>query len=522
MDFSKFLKDAAPAPAPAAAATRKRKTDPAAAATPLLDVDNPAAAVLSANQRRVLQYVAEGKNVFMTGRAGCGKSRVTAVLAECLKGADTPFEITASTGIAAEPLGGRTLHQLLCLVPGKDLEACIKSASYRSKAAAIKALKVLFIDEVSMLSAETMELALGVLRAVRPKRMGLPVFVLVGDFCQLAPVPSRGPGAPKTSLLLESPVWKSLELHTVLLRDSWRQSSANPKFLRVLDEARFAELSADSIAYLAARQGVTLALPEGVEPTYLTPLRDEVDSMNSSKLAALPGAVTEFVASVFIGSRDATTQEVSRWLPSRDVDLAAETAGTPHAGVAAKLKAVRVSAPRAASVQDIFSIVHDAAAMLTNSNMEPVLRLKVGAQVMFVANLSERIVNGTRGVVRKIEADGNVTVQLLSGASVAVQPVNRTRPFPSLSTATKEACLVYSQLPLKLAWSITVHKAQGMNLDAARADLGPSNFAHGQVYVTLSRMRDVEGLELVKFDPTAVRADPFVVAWYKALDAEDA
>ena len=533
MDFSKFVKGAVPdkvadaafaamaaAPPPAASKpTRKRK---AAAAEPppvLLDVDNPAAAVLSTNQRQVLAHVAAGHNVFMTGRAGCGKSRVTEVLATCLRDAGTAYEITASTGIAAEPLGGKTLHQLLCLVPGADLAACVKRASYREKAAPIKAMKVLFIDEVSMLSAETMQLALDVIRAVRPKRAAMPVLVLVGDFCQLAPVMRDG----SATLLLESALWKSLELRVVLLRDSFRQGTANPDFLRVLDEARFGELSDTSVAFLRSRLDAALEHPEDVEPTHLAPLRDNVDAINTTKLAALPGAAIEFVGSIFVGWRmpglGGGAGDVLPVPGTRVLDVATEFKDSPHAAVASKLRALHVSVPRAASAQDVVTLLHGAASMVSNSNMDPVLKLKAGAQVMFVANISSTVVNGTRGVVTAITAAGAVTVKLLSGVSMLVAPVCRTQPFAAATAGTKEGVLVYSQLPLKLAWAITVHKAQGMNLDLAQMNLGRSVFTTGQAYVTLSRMRSPEGMMLTDFDVASVRADPFVVAWYKAAEA---
>ena len=530
MDFSKFSKAktvvAAVTPEPEAAAaaaatkpkagTRKRKTAETTC-EPLLDVANPAAGVLSDNQKRVLQYVANGKNVFMTGRAGCGKSRVTEVLATCLRDAGTPYAITASTGIAAEPLGGMTLHQFLSIVPGSDMATCVKRASYKTNATRIKSVKVLFIDEVSMLSAEVMELAIGVLTAVRSKKAGLPVLVLVGDFCQLAPVGNREPA----TLFLESPIWKTLAPETVLLRDSWRQGTGNPAFLRVLDEVRFGELSEESIAFLRAHVGVKLDYPSDVEPTHLAPLREDVGSINASKLAALPGAAAEFVGSVYVGTRDVGGPPVyTRLGPSRVLDTRTEFKGSVHEGVANKLNTLHVSIPRMASMQDVTSILHDAAAMVSNSNMEPVLRLKVGAQVMFVANVSVSVVNGTRGVVTDISAEGAVTVKLLNDTSIVVQPVCRTRPFPAASTPTKEAALVYSQLPLKLAWAITVHKAQGMNLDLATMDLGPSIFTTGQAYVTLSRMRSDAGMTLTRFEPSAVRADAFVVNWYKAAESK--
>ena len=547
MDFTKFVHGGAGgsstkidvakvAVAAPPSASRKRKA-PAVATeqTPLFDINNPAIAVLSDNQRQVLQHVAAGRNVFMTGRAGCGKSRVTEVLATCLRDAGTAFEITASTGIAAEPLGGKTLHQFLCMVPGADLAACVKRAKY--KAEPIKAIKVMFIDEVSMLSAEVMALALDVLRAVRNKRAGLPVLVLVGDFCQLAPVGRSGPATQ----LLESAVWKSMALHTVILRDSWRQGTGNPEFLRVLDEARFAELSAASLDFLRRRTGARLVHPPDIEPTHLSSLCDDVDAINTSKLAELPGKAVNFFGQVYVATRTAAAAGGGGLCPAeraplqRVLDVRTEFKDSVHAGVTSKLTQLRVCVPRAASVQDVTGIVHDAASMVSNSSMQPLLQLKVGAQVMFVANISSSVVNGTRGVVTGISEDDaeaaggsgsgssesrrTVTVRLLSGVSMSVQTVKRTRPYAPACTTTKDGLLVFEQLPLKLAWAITAHKSQGMSLSLASLDVGRTVFTTGQAYVLLSRMCHHEGFTLTAFEPSAVRADPFVVAWYKAAEA---
>lgn len=493
----------------------------------LFSVDTPLTADLSAAQRSVLHAVANRENVFMTGRGGCGKSKTINALVDAARDAGVVVDVTATTGIAAEPLGGTTLHTFACLkFEGTTADAIKTALAYHKER--LRACQILIIDEVSMASPELLRQVLDVLDAVRLKRMPRPVIVLVGDFCQLAPVADDAVVTPR--VLFESDVWTELALRVIVLQDSWRQS--NVEFLRVLDEARFGELSPDSVAFLREHVGKRLDTATGIWPTVLTPHRSSADAVNVRQLQALDTEAFVFPARAYVGvplcmpDKAGSAQSAVKWeaIPGSS-DVSADVEGR-------QLRALFPTGLYSPRKSDFLFAVR---AMMKNS-LAPRLTLKVGAQVMFVANVSASVVNGSRGVITAITpptsaaapaaattvADSvhaaplpTVTVRLLNGASVKVAPFSRTRAFP-LSRHPK-AAIVYEQLPLQLAWAITIHKSQGMSMDCAELDIGTGVFATGQAYVALSRLRDADGMSLRRFDPAGIKANPTVVAWYKAL-----
>lgn len=474
----------------AAAGDATRKTSPL-----LCMEDVPEVERLTASQRRVLDAVQSRRNTFFTGRAGCGKSEIIRCLVKCLRAAGTMHAVVAPTGIAAEQVGGVTLHSFIGLNDELDMDVCIQRAK-RYKRRELSDLRVLIIDEVSMLSEETFMKTLQILRVFHP--VALPVLVLVGDFLQLPPVQGK--------MLLNSVTWNSLALVTILLPDCFRQDKGS-LFLKALDEARMGCLSEDSVALLQSRVGVEIESGD-IEPTILMSHRHGVEDINKQRLQALvkeTGArIVEFPASVYHGSRD----DSGVWTKSEDLysDLPSGMDTLPH-----QLRGLDVTLP------DDKSAWMDAASLVSSSTFAPVLKLAVGAQVVFVANVSPpSIVNGTRGVVDSWDSYGKPIVKLVNGGMVTVEPWQRTR---NLDKTKENPCLVYEQLPLQLAWALTIHKSQGMTLDMAKLDLG-SLFSYGQGYVCLSRLTCLEGMTLISFNPKGITADPAVVEWYKSKDEE--
>ena len=212
----------------------------------------------------------------------------------------------------------------------------------------------------------------------------------------------------------------------------------------------------------------------------------------------------EFPAAVYHGSRD----DSGVWTRAEELfsDLPAGMDSLPY-----QLRGLDVNLPLE---KDAWM---DAAAFVGSSTFKPLLRLAVGAQVVFIANIAPPgIVNGTRGVLERFGADGNPVVKLVSGGRVSVSRWQRAK---SLDKSRENPCLVYEQLPLQLAWALTIHKSQGMTLDMAKLDLGKL-FSHGQAYVAMSRLRCLEGMSLISFNPKGVTANAAVVAWYKAREEE--
>jgi ATP-dependent DNA helicase PIF1 len=468
------------------ASSRSVKKDVSAPAAdtsaPLFDISHELVSELSSTQKPALDLILQGKNIFLTGAAGSGKSKVVHVLAQLLTAAGTPFAITASTGIAAEPFqqyGSTTIDAFASMTPDCTLDHALKYATSKKGKARIGAPRVLIIDEVSMISSERAEMLVAILKAVRKS---LPVLVLTGDFCQLDPV--------KGSSLLNSAVWSALRVVPFFLVDNWRQRT-DEDFKSILDAARFGSLSDKDIRVLQGRVGIRLQ-SHGVKPTYLTSRRHEADRENEEELAKLGSEEHVFFGEVYMA-----TQSQAKGLV-RDAD-AARVSEDP--------------CPMFAT-SHVDDFIKAAKGMLAQSNTEPRLVLKEGAQVIFTCNVSPpTLVNGSRGVVSSI-AGGVVTVRLLTGAEVVVAPFLSQRPLPFVGPG---AVMVYAQLPLKLAWGITIHKSQGMSLDFAKVDIGGDIFADGQAYVALSRVRTLEGLTLKAFVPQSVRAKAEVVAFYRAL-----
>jgi ATP-dependent DNA helicase PIF1 len=483
---------------------------------PLVDLDVPSMASLTCDQLRVMHAVNAGQHVFLTGCAGCGKTRTALALRDGLAAAGTAFDLTASTGVAAELLGGCTLHSLLCL--RKDDEADPKEAVKRArrwKRARLQALRVLLIDEVSMLSAETLELALEVLRGVRGAA-GLPVLVLVGDFLQLAPV--------EGTLALESPVWQGLAPTIVCLGKSFRQAD-DAAFVDLLNDVRVGRISEKTHLALQSRVDAPVVVPSAdVKPTVLMALRNSVDTVNARHLLALPGDTVVLRARVYVASRASTGDP---WAP---VARSSPPCLPGGATMPAALVGLDVSVPQGV---DHWAFVTEAAAMASASltTTPSILTLRAGAQVMFTANLGNGIVNGTRGVVVEF-VGGLPKVQLASGAMVVPLPVVRTRLLPqNLQPAArrrvvedtsdlgfKEAelgpVLACAQVPLVLAWALTIHKCQGSCVTLAEISLNV--FAKGQAYVALSRATSLDSITLRDYDPDSITADEAVVAWYDA------
>jgi ATP-dependent DNA helicase PIF1 len=474
--------DGAAADAPPAA---KRNTT-----GPLFDMESALVGQLSDTQRPALDLILQGKNVFLTGAAGSGKSKLVHVLAQLLTEADTPFAITASTGIAAEPFqayGSTTIDAFTGITPKGTPEAmlanAIKTASSAKGRKRISAPRILIIDEVSMISKEKAEMIVAVLKTVHKS---LPIIVFTGDFCQLDPVSG--------STLLNSDIWKSLAIVPFLLVDNWRQKG-DEDFKAVLDAARFGSLSNKDILILEQRLGMRLQ-SNGVTPTYLTARRAKAEEKNAEELAKLGTPEHVFVGEIYQGTVEA----------GGGVRRAPD--GVPFGTAPCPLfLAPQYMAAHSADFQRM------ATDMLRQSNTEPRLVLKVGAQVLFTCNVSPpTLVNGSRGVVTAI-ADGAVTVRLMSGVEVAVVPFLSQQPLPY----DKGLVMVYAQLPLMLAWGITIHKAQGMSLDFADVDIGGDIFADGQAYVALSRARSLGGLSLTAFRRQSIKAKPEVVAFYRSL-----
>ena len=438
---------------------------------------------LNDEQQMAFDFLLTGQNVALLGPAGVGKSYLLSAINNdfpgmarriaMARGEDRRLprvQLCALTGCAALLLGhkAKTLHSWAGIGLGKGTvqELYLKIRKNRKVMQHWILTDLLIIDEVSMLTAELLDKLNELGKKIRGSKApfgGLQV-LLVGDFFQLPPV-SRDEAV---QFAFESKAWKEGISVTVELTQIQRQKDAG--FQQILKEARMGSLSKESCDILVARQGLAWRKNK-IKPTLLFPRRSEVDMINESNLRALKGKREIYKARLaYDGKMPAGFKEVDE--------------GFQQA-------LARFDTDAAYAVQ---------------------LELVQDAQVMLIANVDPGagLVNGSRGVlVGFCETTGLPIVEFLNGVR---------RPMGSHSWPIEEYPFVSrTQIPLRLAWSITTHKIQGASLDCALVDIGSGNFEYGQAYVALSRTRTLEGLFVHDFDPAAFRAHPTVKAFYKGL-----
>lgn len=382
-------------------------------------------------QSQALDILKSGKNVYLTGAAGSGKTYVLNKYISYLRERGVFVGVTASTGIAATHINGITIHSWSGIGISDDLSDDKIDALTKKKylLKRFDKARVLIIDEVSMLSSDVFDVVERVSRAMKSSSRpfgGLQV-VLSGDFFQLPPIARDRENA---QFAYYSDAWRNMNIHTCYLDEQFRHR--DKALMDILYEMRSGNVSDNAKNEL--RKYSENNLPKSVVPIRLYTHNVDVDALNKKELGKLPRKEHRF-----------------------------EMKMKGKANVVDRLK---------------------------NGVLAPeTLELKKGAAVMFVKNNFEGgYVNGTLGTIEGFDGRTPI-VKTLSGKNISV--------FPAEWMVEEDGRVIASveQLPLRLAWAITVHKSQGMSLDAAEIDLSKS-FVPGQGYVALSRLSTLKGLVL--------------------------
>lgn len=422
---------------------------------PYVGADDTQPVILTDELRHALTLLHGGHDLFLTGKAGTGKSTLVRHFLDETQHATL---VAAPTGIAALNVGGYTIHRLFGFRPGHTIDH-VRSTEYRPGrfAGALSRVRTLVLDEVSMIRADVFDMIAVALERFGPDPtlpFGGVQLVLVGDLYQLPPVVSTSDrawfdGQYDTPYFFSAHHFSPDYFPTVDLTHVFRQSG-DPELTRILNSLREGVLVGHARERLNERTDPDFTPPDDEFWLTLTTTNRRAAAHNNRRLDRLPGAVLSLEASV--------TGEFAEFEPP-------------------------------------------------TSEM---LRIKVGAQIMMLTNdPHNRWVNGTIGRVLDAthehrdglrERGPVVVVGFTGGEVVEVEPHtwDITRPFASDDAVRHEVIGTYTQFPFALAWAITIHKSQGQTLDRLVVDLSGGTFAAGQLYVALSRCRSLAGLVLTR------------------------
>lgn len=420
--------------------------------------------ILSPIFKQTLELLEHGSDhLFITGRAGTGKSTL---LTHFHKNTNKPHVILAPTGVAAVNVGGATIHSFFGFKPNITLDKAWSLGGKTKKTKLYQNLDLIIIDEISMVRADHLDCVDAFLRRVctSSKPFGGKRVVFFGDLYQLPPVVTRDEvgifrARYPTPYFFSADVMSRLALTYVELDHIYRQTEED--FIAVLNALREGDIHPTHLDLLNTRLAPDYAPPPEEYVVNLTGTNQTASDYNTYQLNSLEGESHDFYA-LTTGRFDSRTDP----------------------------------APRE-------------------------LTLKIGAQVMLTANdPDKRYVNGTVGRVEEIGWENSlpiVSVRLKNKKLVDVAPTTwemfsfdyneKSRRISSDVVGT------YTQLPLMLAWAVTIHKAQGKTFDRVIIDL-PQSFAHGQTYVALSRATSLSGIYLRRpLTPHHIIMDPAVTSW---------
>jgi ATP-dependent DNA helicase PIF1 len=404
-------------------------------------------------------------HLFVTGRAGTGKSTLLTCLRDLVAG---EMVVVAPTGLAAVNVGGQTIHSFFGLPPRLIRPEDIRRSR---NGGLMRKLKFLVIDEVSMVRSDLMwaiDQALRVNRGRPREPFGGVRLALFGDLHQLPPVINDGEVASHLDSAYGGPFFFSVPAlrdppgtYLIELAHVFRQR--DEALLRVLNRVREGEADEDDLRLLNERVHPIRTLSDGEPYVILTPTNAAAGRINVAYLEALAGAPHQYAASV--------TGEYSPSAQPTDATLT----------------------------------------------------LKRGAKVMLLRNdPDKRWVNGTIARIGRLQ-EKRVWVEINGEEHEVEQASWESRRYAYDKAAEKIVETVagtFRQYPLRLAWALTIHKSQGLTLDKVYIDLGRGTFAHGQAYVALSRCRSLEGLALARpLKPSDILFDSSAMGYRRMFDA---
>jgi len=410
---------------------------------------------LNFEQASALKSFKSGKNIFLTGPAGTGKSVTLSKIKDHCESSRLNFGMTATTGTASFLIGGKTIHSFLGIGLAKEsAKQIFEYVRYKLSHTAkkLRELQVLIIDEISMLDVELFDKISEYLCYMRKntKPFGGLQIVLTGDFCQLEPVSGN--------YCFTSTIWNDLNLKTIYLHKLIRQDG-DLEFQNILTKLRYGKCSLRTYNILASLSDTDFG---EIKPTILYPRNFDVDKINkleSEKL--ITSNAKRMTYELEYPKLSKNKEKTIRWIKSLDL---------PES-----------------------------------------IQLCIGDQVVVIANIDQDsgIVNGTRGVIIDVKSR-SVIIKKINGTTFDIKYHK--------SVCAEDKDIYVSYLPLKLAYALSIHRSQGMTLDAVEIDIGSKIFAAGQAYTALSRAQSLESIKIKNISKNSFIVNQEVIEFYKKIE----
>jgi ATP-dependent DNA helicase PIF1 len=438
---------------------------------------------LSQEQQLAFNKYVQGENIFITGPGGTGKSALIRAIHKHAYSRFREIQVTALTGCAAVLLNckAKTLHSWAHIGLGngsiEQLVTKIKKNKFSKNL--WKSTEILVVDEVSMLSLKLFNVLNEIGKVIRgnQKPFGGIQVIFSGDFFQLPPVGDKE--EPDTQrFCFESDDWNAVfhRDNQIQLKKIFRQTDNT--YASILNQIREGKIKRKSNDLLLQYVGRPLDPNLVAEPTKLYPTRNKVENINLTKMSALEGDEKVFCLK-YLKDIEMTKSErtIRAEFSEKDIQMELDF-------------------------------------LANNLICDKEMTIKIGAQVMCIINIQSdsgmEICNGSQGIVTGFcEITGNPKVKFNNGIDrIMVRHIWASDKIPGIGI---------SQVPLILAWALTIHKSQGATMDAAEIDVGSGIFECGQTYVALSRVKTLNGLYLTSFDATKIRINKKVKEYYDSL-----
>jgi len=435
---------------------------------------------LSNEQQISFDKYVKGYNIFITGPGGSGKSALIRKIKEHCK---KEIQVCALTGCAAVLLNckAKTLHSWSGIGLGNGtIEQNIKKIQgSRYKKQIWQNTDILIVDEVSMLSLKLFDMLNEIGKAIRKNQrpFGGIQLIFSGDFYQLPPIKSND-DLDTQRFCFESDNWNTIfkqDCQIQLIKIFRQTDEIYSSILNQIREGKIKKKSNELLLQYVGREADENLV---VEPTKLFPTKNKVEYINNSKMSSLDTEEKEYIIKQVL-----------------DVEMTSEE------------KRLRLQYSR----EDIQT---DLDYLTTNLICDKNIKLKVGAQVMCIINIQmpneEMICNGSQGIITKFCPATNLPfVKYNNGIEMVMgRHIWASENIPGIGV---------SQVPLILAWALTIHKSQGATLDTAEIDVGSGIFECGQTYVALSRVKSLNGLYLTSFDAGRIKINKKVKEYYESL-----